>query len=179
MPALPQTMRIAGGRLYVGYPSGFRVSFLFFLIYSRVSKILRRFEPLAAIAFFLIHRFLHTENSELIFATSHSPFSSLRQLKKCLNDFRFGILSTTLKQVCFSSKSFFVASHLAILALINLEDSSLQYLNKTLYDAKLIITIDEDERDVPREYLLLFQNLGVYVDANGRRSRVSFSKKLV
>ncbi|KAI6221970.1 Non-specific serine/threonine protein kinase [Aphelenchoides fujianensis] len=88
MPALPQTMRIAGGRLYVGYMSGFRVWDL-------------------------------TDNSQT--------------------------------------------------SLVNLEDGSLQFLNKTLHDAKLLIAVNEEEN--PTEFLLLFNNLGVYVDAYGRRSR--------
>ncbi|CAD5233219.1 unnamed protein product [Bursaphelenchus xylophilus] len=88
MPALPQTMRIIGGRLYVGYMSGFRVWDLI-------------------------------DNSQI--------------------------------------------------SLVNLEDGSLQFLNKTLYDARLLIPIDDT--DLPSQYLLVFNNMGVYVDAYGHRSR--------
>lgn len=53
--------------------------------------------------------------------------------------------------------------------MVNLEDASLQFLNKTLHDARLLIPVNEEEN--PNEYLLLFNNLGVYVDTYGRRSR--------
>ncbi|CAD5225594.1 unnamed protein product [Bursaphelenchus okinawaensis] len=87
MPALPQTMRIIGGRLYVGYMSGFRVWDLL-------------------------------DNSQT--------------------------------------------------SLVNLEDGSLQFLNKTLYDARLLVPVDDS--DLPSQYLLVFNNMAVYVDAYGHRS---------
>ena len=88
MPGQPQTIKIAGGRLYVGYMSGFRVWDL-------------------------------VDNTQT--------------------------------------------------SLVNLEDASLQFLNKTLHDARLLIGVNEEEN--PNEFLLLFSNLGVYVDGHGRRSR--------
>ncbi|KAI6185487.1 Non-specific serine/threonine protein kinase [Aphelenchoides besseyi] len=88
MPAMPQTMRIFGGRLYVGYMSSYRVW-------------------------------------DLSDGTQTS--------------------------------------------LVNLEDGSLQFLNQNPYDAKLLIAVNDEEN--PNEFLLLFHNLGVYVDAYGRRSR--------
>ena len=75
--------------------------------------------------------------------------------------------------------------------MVNLEDGSLQFLNQTLHDAEMSISVwhadepaeelvqnmetsssssimhqsqDEKPRD---EYLLIFQKLGIYVDANG------------
>lgn len=49
--------------------------------------------------------------------------------------------------------------------LLNLEDSTLQFLNNAMYDAHLFVEVSE------KEYLLIFQKFGVYVDAYGKRSR--------
>jgi hypothetical protein len=64
------------------------------------------------------------------------------------------------------------------LALVNLEDGSLQFLNQTLHDAEMAISVwhpDEQESEEqqlvvderPLEYLLVFQKLGIYVDSHG------------
>uniref|UniRef100_A0A914VK29 Uncharacterized protein n=1 Tax=Plectus sambesii TaxID=2011161 RepID=A0A914VK29_9BILA len=53
-------------------------------------------------------------------------------------------------------------------ALVNFEDSSLQFLNQSLHDAQLIIDVSGYEQ---REFLLVFSKLGIYVDAQGRRCR--------
>uniref|UniRef100_A0A0N4ZPT1 non-specific serine/threonine protein kinase n=1 Tax=Parastrongyloides trichosuri TaxID=131310 RepID=A0A0N4ZPT1_PARTI len=67
--------------------------------------------------------------------------------------------------------------------LVNLEDSSLHFLNETTNTAKLVIDISginnsRSTLDISmsisndqKEYLLVFQKLGIYVDGNGRRSR--------
>lgn len=111
MPGQPQALKISCGRLFVGYPSSFRVWNLF-------------------------------DNSQI--------------------------------------------------SLVNLDDGSLQFLNQTLYDAEMIISVwhadepttmnkDIDERgkvdeaekieQKEVEYLLIFSKLGIYVDDKGRRSR--------
>uniref|UniRef100_A0A914HAA0 non-specific serine/threonine protein kinase n=1 Tax=Globodera rostochiensis TaxID=31243 RepID=A0A914HAA0_GLORO len=112
MPGQPQCLKIAGGRLFVGYPSSFRVWDLL-------------------------------DNSQL--------------------------------------------------SLVNLEDQSLQFLNQILHDAEMVISVhgggaaagehgeDDDagggdvqlqhQQQTAKEYLLVFQKLGIYVDGQGRRSR--------
>ncbi|CDW57642.1 serine:threonine protein kinase MRCK alpha [Trichuris trichiura] len=50
-------------------------------------------------------------------------------------------------------------------ALLNLEDHSLQFMNHAAYDACILIEVSD------KEYLLVFEKLGIYVDLNGRRSR--------
>jgi hypothetical protein len=54
-------------------------------------------------------------------------------------------------------------------SLVNLEDGSLQFLNQTLHDAEMLISVNGD--DDTREFLLIFQRLGIYVDSQGRRCR--------
>lgn len=67
--------------------------------------------------------------------------------------------------------------------LVNLEDSSLHFLNETTNAAKTVIDISRinnsrSTSDISssnlndqKEFLLIFQKLGIYVDGNGRRSR--------
>uniref|UniRef100_A0A0N5CC11 non-specific serine/threonine protein kinase n=1 Tax=Strongyloides papillosus TaxID=174720 RepID=A0A0N5CC11_STREA len=68
--------------------------------------------------------------------------------------------------------------------LVNLEDSSLHFLNETTNTAKLVIDVSsintlKSTSDISssinlndhKEFLLIFQKLGIYVDGNGRRSR--------
>uniref|UniRef100_A0A5S6R2R6 non-specific serine/threonine protein kinase n=1 Tax=Trichuris muris TaxID=70415 RepID=A0A5S6R2R6_TRIMR len=50
-------------------------------------------------------------------------------------------------------------------ALLNLEDHSLQFINHAAYDACILVEVSD------KEYLLVFEKLGIYVDVNGRRSR--------
>uniref|UniRef100_A0A915L687 CNH domain-containing protein n=1 Tax=Romanomermis culicivorax TaxID=13658 RepID=A0A915L687_ROMCU len=50
--------------------------------------------------------------------------------------------------------------------LLNLEDSSLQFINNATYDAHFLIETSPD-----KEYLLIFQKFGLYVDSYGKRSR--------
>ncbi|KHJ42237.1 CNH domain protein [Trichuris suis] len=50
-------------------------------------------------------------------------------------------------------------------ALLNLEDHSLQFMNHAAYDACILVEVSD------KEYLLVFEKLGIYVDLNGRRSR--------
>ncbi|KAH7719765.1 AGC/DMPK/GEK protein kinase [Aphelenchoides avenae] len=88
MPGQPQTLRISNGKLFVGYPSGFRMWDLI-------------------------------DNSQT--------------------------------------------------SLVNLEDGSLQFLNQTLHDAQMIVDVSGEPE--PREFLLVFQKFGIYVDSQGRRSR--------
>jgi hypothetical protein len=89
-----------------------------------------------------------------------------------------------------------------VLALVNLEDGSLQFLNQTLHDAEMVVSVwHSDEQggveDVvqqlqveiekalvqqqqqpaverPREYLLIFQKLGIYVDAYGLSIEIKY-----
>ncbi|KHJ75514.1 CNH domain protein [Oesophagostomum dentatum] len=58
--------------------------------------------------------------------------------------------------------------------LVNMEDQSLQFLSQSNYEAQLMIEVaGESKATEPssREYLLVFDKLGLYVDAQGRRSR--------
>lgn len=51
------------------------------------------------------------------------------------------------------------------LALLNLEDPTLQFMNHQTLDASFCIEISA------KEYLLLFNTIGLYVDSHGKRSR--------
>uniref|UniRef100_A0A158PAC2 non-specific serine/threonine protein kinase n=1 Tax=Angiostrongylus cantonensis TaxID=6313 RepID=A0A158PAC2_ANGCA len=51
------------------------------------------------------------------------------------------------------------------ISLVNMEDQSLQFLSQSNYEAQLMIELNGDT------YLLVFDKLGLYVDAQGRRSR--------
>ncbi|CAI2354595.1 unnamed protein product [Caenorhabditis sp. 36 PRJEB53466] len=54
------------------------------------------------------------------------------------------------------------------ISLVNMEDTSLQFLNQqTSYEAKLIVNVPGS----PDEYLLVFNMIGLYVNEMGRRSR--------
>lgn len=52
-------------------------------------------------------------------------------------------------------------------SLVNLEDGSLQFLNQTLHDAQMIVDVSGEPE--PREFLLVFQKFGIYVDSQGKR----------
>lgn len=54
-------------------------------------------------------------------------------------------------------------------SLVNLEDASMQFLNASNHDAQMCVSVHGDED--PREFLLVFDRLGIYVDPSGRRSR--------
>lgn len=55
------------------------------------------------------------------------------------------------------------------ISLVNMEDTSLQFLNQqTQYEAKLIVNVPGS----PDEYLLVFNMIGLYVNEMGRRSRL-------
>ncbi|VDN20973.1 unnamed protein product [Cylicostephanus goldi] len=57
-------------------------------------------------------------------------------------------------------------------ALVNMEDQSLQFLSQSNYEAQLMVEVaGESIEPSSREYLLVFDKLGLYVDAQGRRSR--------
>lgn len=60
---------------------------------------------------------------------------------------------------------FLISTSIFFLVLLNLEDSSLQFLNSAMYDAHLFVEVSD------KEFLLIFQKFGVYVDSHGRRSR--------
>ncbi|EYC01531.1 hypothetical protein Y032_0106g3743 [Ancylostoma ceylanicum] len=58
------------------------------------------------------------------------------------------------------------------ISLVNMEDQSLQFLSQSNYEAQLMIEVaGESTEPASREYLLVFDKLGLYVDAQGRRSR--------
>ncbi|KAJ1349050.1 hypothetical protein KIN20_004491 [Parelaphostrongylus tenuis] len=58
------------------------------------------------------------------------------------------------------------------ISLVNMEDQSLQFLSQSNYEAQLMIELNgEAAEPSSREYLLVFDKLGLYVDAQGRRSR--------
>jgi serine/threonine-protein kinase MRCK len=130
MPGHPQCLKIAQGRLFVGYPSSFRV----------------------------------------VDMVDHSQ-----------------ICESLIKEI---GKKSHTNSILQLTALVNLEDGSLQFLNQTLHDAEMAISVwhrdestDDQQQQIeaaatqqqlaqmnderPREYLLIFQKLGIYVDAHG------------
>lgn len=50
--------------------------------------------------------------------------------------------------------------------MLNLEDSTLQFVNNASYDAQVVVEVVPD-----KEYLLVFQKFAIYVDNFGRRSR--------
>lgn len=49
-----------------------------------------------------------------------------------------------------------------------MEDQSLMFLSHTQFEAKLFVEVHSSE---VKEYLLVFDKLGLYVDAQGRRNR--------
>ncbi|KAK6753900.1 hypothetical protein RB195_013096 [Necator americanus] len=58
------------------------------------------------------------------------------------------------------------------ISLVNMEDQSLQFLSQSNYEAQLMVEVaGESTEPSSREYLLVFDKLGLYVDAQGRRSR--------
>ncbi|WKY11250.1 hypothetical protein Q1695_003092 [Nippostrongylus brasiliensis] len=58
------------------------------------------------------------------------------------------------------------------ISLVNMEDQSLQFLSQSNYEAQLMIEVVGDSTEpLSREYLLVFDKIGLYVDAQGRRSR--------
>ncbi|CAJ0591780.1 unnamed protein product [Cylicocyclus nassatus] len=58
------------------------------------------------------------------------------------------------------------------ISLVNMEDQSLQFLSQSNYEAQLMVEVaGESIEPSSREYLLVFDKLGLYVDAQGRRSR--------
>lgn len=58
------------------------------------------------------------------------------------------------------------------ISLVNMEDQSLQFLSQSNYEAQLMVEVaGESTEPMSREYLLVFDKIGIYVDAHGRRSR--------
>ncbi|KJH48549.1 CNH domain protein [Dictyocaulus viviparus] len=58
------------------------------------------------------------------------------------------------------------------ISLVNMEDQSLQFLSQSNYEAQIMIELTgEATEPSSKEYLLVFDKLGIYVDSQGRRSR--------
>ncbi|KAK6011493.1 CNH domain protein [Ostertagia ostertagi] len=54
------------------------------------------------------------------------------------------------------------------ISLVNMEDQSLQFLSQSNYEAQLMIEVaGESTEPLSREYLLVFDKIGLYVDAQG------------
>lgn len=57
----------------------------------------------------------------------------------------------------------------AQITLVNMEDQSLVFLSNSMYEAKLLVEVTTMSDS--KEYLLVFDKIGLYVDGQGRRNR--------